>query len=167
MRLGDWVLETWMQRRRNLVALCLVGACGVPASADVFDGQISLTPGHWESSSSIEIVVVRGGEPESVLSPSVDVREQCLRPKNAILNPVDLAGPGCIVLSSNASEKGLRIDLSCSRVDGQYTGWVRADAGDAGLSTVAEMELTSIRDDGSELIIRALLSSRRSGPCLN
>lgn len=149
------------------MAVCFVGASVLPVSADVYDGQISLTPGHWESSSSIEVVVLRGGEAESVLSPSVDVREQCLRPKNAVLDPVDLAGPGCTVLSSNVSETGLQIDLSCSRVDGQYIGWVRADAGDAGLSTVAEMELTSVRDDGSERIIRAHLSSRRSGPCLN
>ena len=156
-----------MPRRRNLVAVCLVAACAFPALADVQDGQISLTPGHWESSSSIEIVVVRGGEPESLLSPSIDVREQCLRPKHAVLDPVDLAGPGCTVLSTSATETGLQIDLSCSRVDGQYTGWVRADAGDAGLSTVAEMELTSVRDDGSQRIVRAHLSSRRSGPCLN
>ncbi|MEM6665933.1 MAG: DUF3617 family protein [Pseudomonadota bacterium] len=150
----------------HILSACVGLGWGGLCIADTSVGYIALTPGQWESLSSIEVVEISNGEPETVFSPDVDVREQCVKPENTALLPINLAGPGCEVISSTNNGTELQVELTCRRTDGDYQGWLRADAGETGLSAVAQLELTRIRADGSQRIVRAEMSSRRSGPCL-
>ena len=134
------------------------------ASADL--RGLDVTPGLWESTSEIAISLVEEDAAETLLETRTEISQSCITPQDHVLDAVDLAGPGCTASDIWVSEPDMSLVLVCRQSDVTFYGTMVASAGPDGRTTVAQMTLKGRRADGSELHIKAEMTSALTGPCV-
>lgn len=146
-------------------ALALHFLCALFAPLASAQG-LSVLPGHWETTSKVDVSVSRGAEDLETLFPSEEKSESCIPSSHMVLQPLDFAGPGCSVSDVAIAGDEMSFVLVCERRDTTFYGTMTATSDGTGTQTQSRMRLAGRQPGGGEVTIAATTQSHRTGPCL-